>query len=50
MFVARCKHFPELEMAKGSPQKAYDGLIAMIEKIWMAKVDGAQFREQTEQA
>ena len=25
-------------MAEGSPQKAYDGLIAMIEKVWAAKM------------
>jgi hypothetical protein len=25
MFVARCEHFPELAMAEGSPQRAYDG-------------------------
>ena len=37
MFVARCAHFPELAMAEAAPQKAYDGLMAMIEKIWMAK-------------
>ncbi|MFT5448246.1 MAG: hypothetical protein ACI9DC_003428 [Gammaproteobacteria bacterium] len=35
MFVARCEHFPELAMAEGSPGKAYDGLMAMIEKIWV---------------
>ena len=34
MFVARCEHFPELAMADGSPQRAYDGLMAMIEKVW----------------
>ena len=33
MFVARCEHFPELAMAEVSPGKAYDGLMAMIEKI-----------------
>ena len=38
MFVARCEHFPELAMAEGSPQKAYDGLMAMIE-VWAAKVE-----------
>jgi hypothetical protein len=38
MFVARCEHFPELAMAEGSPQRAYDGLMAMIEKIWVVKV------------
>ena len=38
MFVARCEHFPELAMAEGSPQKAYDGLMAMIEKVWAVKV------------
>jgi hypothetical protein len=25
-------------MAEGSPQKAYDGLMAMIEKVWAVKV------------
>ncbi len=38
MFVARCEHFPELAMAEESPGKAYDGLVAIIEKIWMAKL------------
>jgi hypothetical protein len=38
MFVARCEHFPELAMAEGSPQKAYDGLITMIEKAWAKKM------------
>ena len=38
MFVARCEHIPELAMAESSPQKAYDGLMAMIEKVWAAKV------------
>ncbi|MFT5450055.1 MAG: hypothetical protein ACI9DC_005257 [Gammaproteobacteria bacterium] len=36
-FVARCEHFPELAMAEGSPQRAYDGLMEMIEKVWAAK-------------
>lgn len=39
MFVARCEHFPEFAMAEGSPQRAYDGLMVMIEKIWAAKMD-----------
>jgi len=39
MFVARWEHFPELAMAEGSPQRAYDGLMAMIEKVWAAKVE-----------
>jgi len=33
MFVARCGQFPELAMAEESPDKAYDGLMAMLEKI-----------------
>jgi hypothetical protein len=37
MFVARCEDFPELAMAEGSPQRAYDGLMAMIEKLWRAR-------------
>ena len=39
MFVARCEHFSELAMAEESPQLAYDGLMAMIEKIWAVKVE-----------
>ncbi|MFT5129255.1 MAG: hypothetical protein ACI8W8_002877 [Rhodothermales bacterium] len=38
MFVARCEHFPELAMAEESPGKAYDGLMAMIEKVWAVKM------------
>ena len=38
MFVARCEQFPELAMADGSPQKAYDGLMVMIEKVWAARI------------
>ena len=38
MFVARCEHFPKVAMAEGSPQKAYDGLMSMIEKAWAVKV------------
>ena len=34
MFVARCEHFPELAMA----HPAYDGLMAMIERVWAVKV------------
>ena len=37
MFVARYDYFPELAMAEGSPGKAYDEPMVMIEKIWMAK-------------
>ena len=37
MFVARCEHSPELAMAEGSPQKAYDGLMAMIEKVCVGR-------------
>jgi hypothetical protein len=33
MFVARREHFPELAMAEGSPQRAYDGLMTMLEKV-----------------
>ena len=39
MFAARCEDFPELAMAEGSPQRAYDGLMAMIEKVWAVKVE-----------
>jgi hypothetical protein len=39
MFVACCEHFPESAMAEGSPQKAYDGLMAMIERIRAVKVE-----------
>ena len=39
MFVARCEHFPELAMAESSPQKAYDGLMAMIEKVWVVEME-----------
>ena len=42
MFVARSEYFPELAMAEGSPQKAYDGLMAMTEKVWAAKVGQAR--------
>ena len=28
MFIARCERFLELAMAEGSPQRAYDGLMA----------------------
>jgi len=34
MFIARCEHFPKLAMAEESPGKTYDGLMAMVEKIW----------------
>jgi hypothetical protein len=37
MFVARCEYFPELAMVESSAQKAYDGLMVMIEKIWAAE-------------
>jgi hypothetical protein len=43
MFVARCEHFPELAMAEGSPQKAYDGLMAMIVKIWTLPAHVAEY-------
>ena len=44
MFVARCEHIPELAMAEGSPQKAYDGLMAMIEKVWAVKVEEGEMQ------
>ena len=37
MFVARCEDFPELAMAEGSSQRAYVGVMGVIEKIWMVK-------------
>ena len=33
MFVARYDYFPELATAEGSPGKAYDEPMVMIEKI-----------------
>jgi hypothetical protein len=44
MFAARCEHFPALAMAEGSPQRAYDGLMAMIEKVWAVKVGQGEMR------
>ena len=35
----RCEYFPELAMAEESPGKAYDGLMAMIEKVWAVKME-----------
>lgn len=29
--------FPELAMAEGSPQRAYEGVMATIEKVWAVK-------------
>lgn len=34
MFVARCADFPELMVAEESPHRAYDGMMAMIERMW----------------
>jgi hypothetical protein len=39
--AVHCEHFPELAMAEESPGKAYDGLMAMIEKVWAVKITHA---------
>jgi len=39
MRIARCADFPELMVAEESPHGAYDGMMAMIERMWWEKVD-----------